>query len=106
MNRWFYSGQFLPLGDVEMIQIIASISVERIQRQGAPPPSTHTTDSTDAGEKQIKPHMPSQKEVGVVSSLPKEERGSRAPGPVDPAELIERLKSAYRVPENVSIPVS
>lgn len=101
MNRRFYSGQYLPLGDVEMIQIIA-----RIQRQGAPSPATPTTDGTDAGEKQIKPQMPSQKEVGVASSLPKEEGGSRAPGPVDPAELIERLKSAYRVPENVSIPVS
>ena len=89
-----------------MIQVIAGISVQRIQRQGAPPPATLTTDITAGGEKQDKPQTPSQKEVGVASRLPKEERGGRGPGPVDPAELIERLKSAYRTPENVSIPVS
>ena len=90
--------------DVEMIQIIANISMERIQQQGipatptpaTPTPATPTTDlsmdNTD-GEKRNKSQMPD-----VSRRLTKE-----GDGPLDPTVLIKRLRNAYRTPDNVPV---
>ena len=90
--------------DVEMIQIIANISMERIQQQGVPAmptpatptPATPTTDlsidNTD-GEKCNKSQMPDESR-----RLTKEEDG-----PLDPTVLIKRLRNAYRTPDNVPV---
>ena len=90
--------------DVEMIQTIANISMERIQQQGipatptpaTPTPATPTTDlsmdNTD-GEKRNKSQMPD-----VSRRLTKE-----GDGPLDPTVLIKRLRNAYRTPDNVPV---
>lgn len=96
--------------DVEMIQIVANISMERIQQQGStamptpamptpatPTPATPTTDlstkETDVGEKSNKSQMPD-----VARRLTKE-----ADGPLDPTVLIKRLRNAYHTPDNVPV---
>lgn len=91
--------------DVEMIQIVANISMERIQQQGnttmptpaTPTPVTPTTDlstkDTDVGEKPNKSQMPD-----VARRLTKE-----ADGPLDPTVLIKRLRNAYHTPGNVPV---
>lgn len=108
-----YVGMKVPFpfaADVEMIQIVANISMERIQQQGSttmptpamptpatPTPATPTTDlstkETDVGEKSNKSQMPD-----VARRLTKE-----ADGPLDPTVLIKRLRNAYHTPDNVPV---
>ena len=85
--------------DVEMIQIIANISMERIQQQGVPATPTPATPTTDLsidntdGEKCNKSQMPDESR-----RLTKKEDG-----PLDPTVLIKRLRNAYRTPDNVPV---
>ena len=108
-----YVGMKVPFpfaADVEMIQIVANISMERIQQQGSttmptpamptpamPTPATPTTDlstkETDVGEKPNNSQMPD-----VSRRLTKE-----ADGPLDPTVLIKRLRNAYHTPDNVPV---
>ena len=108
-----YVGMKVPFpfaADVEMIQIVANISMERIQQQGStamptpamptpatPTPATPTTDlstkETDVGEKSNKSQMPD-----VARRLTKE-----ADGPLDPTVLIKQLRNAYHTPDNVPV---
>ena len=108
-----YVGMKVPFpfaADVEMIQIVANISMERIQQQGSttmptpamptpamPTPATLTADlstkETDVGEKPNNSQMPD-----VARRLTKE-----ADGPLDPTVLIKRLRNAYHTPDNVPV---
>jgi hypothetical protein len=110
------------LGDIEMIRIVANISVERIRKTSAPPPST--TPKSDLPSLQVSTTPPNNSSATPTTSTPTPESPTTPGGapvqkkhsvplcpprlksltptsnkmPLDTSELIRKLKMAYADP--------
>ena len=110
------------VGDIEMIRIVANISVERIRKTSAPPPST--TPKSDLPSLQVSTTPPNNSSATPTTSTPTPESPATPGGapvqkkhsvplgpprlksltptsnkmPLDTSELIRKLKMAYADP--------